>query len=321
VILVTGGTGFVGRALVPALVGAGHRVRLLSRRPGQPQSGVEIVAGDLLEPSSLAPALDGVSDVVHLAAALPGEQATADRIRTVNVDGSRNLARAAALAGVGRFIHGSSAGVYGDGEDAIARSETASPTPATVYERSKLEGEHAVTSELDVARTGWIILRPSGVHGPGRAATAAFFRQVARRRIWIHGPARVIVHPTDVVDVVSAILLVLARTDIAGEVFNVAGPEAMTYPQLIEAIAAKLGVRPVQIKAPGPPVRALATLIAAAASTTGRRSLRRVESLRRAMVNRSLDISKARTILGFQPVPFGASLDATIAWARAERLL
>jgi dihydroflavonol-4-reductase len=323
VILLTGGSGFVGQAVIPALLDRGYRLRLLSRRGpgGRTYPGVDIRSGDLLDPSSLDAVLEGVDTVVHLAAALPVSSMPDDVMYAVNVEGSRNLARAAVRSGVHRFVHGSSGGVYGDGAEASPRSESAPPMPGTPYERTKLEGEAAAVSELSTGGVPWIVLRPSGVHGPGRLATAEFYRQIACRRVWIHGPARVIVHPTYVADVVSAILLALERTGIRDEVFNIAGPEPIEYTQLIASVARQLGVRPVQLHVPGPPVRALARVASTALNLAGRGSVPAIERLRRSTINRSLDTSKARRLLGFQPYPLLSGIEATIAWARAERRL
>jgi nucleoside-diphosphate-sugar epimerase len=322
VILVTGGTGFVGRALVPALLQDGHRVRLLSRQtPSRLPPGAETVPGDLLDPASLGPLLDGITAVVHLAAALPKEGVPADRLLAVNVEGTRNLARAAGGRGVGLFVHGSSGGVYGDGADPAPRSESVAPAPGTPYERSKLEGERAAIAELSAAGVPWIVLRPSGIHGPGRTASATFYRQIQQRKVWVHGPARVIVHPTDVTDVVSAARLALRRSDLAGEIFNVAGPEPLEYSALIAAVGERLGVRPIQWHMPATPIRALADLAAATARAAGRGPVPALDRLRRTTVNRSLDITKAVQLLGFQPLPLVAGIDATIEWARRERLL
>src|SRR5437764_15049814 len=113
-ILVTGGTGFVGRRLVEALAAVGSTVRVLTRSRAHTtgfRERVEIIEADLLDASSLPAALHGVTSIVHLAASVPGSTGAKQMSRT-NVDGTRNPARAACATSVKAFVHPSSPGVY-----------------------------------------------------------------------------------------------------------------------------------------------------------------------------------------------------------------
>ncbi|MEP7308828.1 MAG: NAD(P)-dependent oxidoreductase [Acidobacteriota bacterium] len=321
-ILVTGGTGFVGRALVPALLQRDHRIALLVRRPnGLTERGNTVVRqGDLLDPASLVAALEGVTTVVHLAAALPESGLPASEVRRVNVEGSENLARAAVRCKIVQFVHGSSAGVYGDGTTLGPHDESSPVAPTTVYEQTKLDAERAVVSELAHTPVVWSILRPSGLHGPGRLASARFLHRICHRPVWIHGPATTLLHPTYVGDFVAAILCTLGRIDLHTEIINIAGPRALTYRDLIELVASRLGVRVHQFQIPLRLPRSLGRLTRTRTrelqdQTTG------IERLTRSVVNRSVDITKARRLLGFEPYPLERGLDHTIAWARGERLL
>jgi nucleoside-diphosphate-sugar epimerase len=323
-VLVTGGTGFIGRALLPELVKRGHRVCVLTRNPAsvvEHKRGVEIRRGDVLDPASLSSALVGVTTVVHLAAALPDSGLTPDLIRRTNVDGTANLARAVSENHrVVQFVHGSSAGVYGDGITPGLRDESTAVAPTTLYEWTKLDAERAVAERLSGSSVSWVILRPSGVHGPGRLSTARFYRQVCRRPLWIHGPATVMVHPTFVQDVVAAVALTVGRLELHGEVLNIAGPRAMTYPELVELLADRLGVRVHQLRLPNQPIRATACRILRMSRQLGA-SPAFIARLTRTFVNRTVDTSKAKRILGFSPLPIEVGIDETIAWARREGLL
>lgn len=283
-ILVTGGTGFFGRHLVSHLATSGREVRVLSRNPRREAlpEGVRCTAGDLRDGSSLARALEGIDVVVHAAAALGGAP-EADLTR-LNVEGTSALARAARQAGVRRFLHVSSAGVYGDGAGGEPHRETDVPRPGTAYERSKLASEAALAEALEGSGVSWTILRPAGLYGPDRQATAALFGQVARRRLWLHGATRVVVHPTHVEDLVDAAQRALGREDLRGEVLNVGGERALEYSALIAEIGRRVGREPVQLRLP---------------------------ALRRA--NRAVDTSRARKLLGFAPMPLAAGLDRTAA--------
>ena len=171
--------------------------------------------------------------------------------------------------------------------------------------------------ELADSAVRWTILRPSGIYGPGRAATVALFESVARRRVWLHGPARVVVHPTYVTDLVAAIQLVLERTDLAGEVFNVAGERALPFSELIAEIGERMGRAPMQLGAP----QWVARLGGAASRVwqgTGHRPPAVLARLTRSVVDRSVDTAKARSVLGFTPVPLATGLDETARALRSE---
>lgn len=280
-VLVTGAGGFVGRRLVPALLAGGYRVRALSRRAlpeGLRTHGVEEVQGDLM--GATDEAVRGATSVIHLAALL-GDAAGAAALRAVNVEGTRRLAGAARAAGVGSFIHVSSAGVYGDGEGELPRPESAPLRPATDYERSKLEAEVALREELSGSTVAFVMLRPGGIYGADRPDSRAFVEAIRRRRLWLHGTTRVRLHPTHVDDVVAALLLALTRAaGIRGAVFNVAGERALLFTEWVDAVAARLGRRPLQIRLP-----------------------------RLRTVNRALDTTLARRRLGWEPIPLARGLD------------
>lgn len=312
-ILITGGTGFVGQRLARQLTAEGRPVRILSRSPHRvalPDT-VEWAPGDLTDPSSLCAALSGVETVVHLAAALPGGRVRTAGLQSTNVGGTEALASAARAAGVQRFIHVSSAGVYGDGALEAPHGEADPPSPTTPYERSKLAAEQALETALQGSSVRWIILRPSGLYGPDRPATAAFFREVARRRLWLHGPTRVLVHPTHVLDLVGAIVRSLDRDDLQREVVNVGGACPVELQELIALVGARLGHQPLQFTLPTW-CRNMAAKVAGVWSLWGEPPPL-LQRLTRSRINRAISIEKARLLLGFEPVALEWGLDQTTA--------
>jgi nucleoside-diphosphate-sugar epimerase len=242
-------------------------------------------------------------------------------MRRTNVDGTANLARAVAdHHQVVQFVHASSAGVYGDGITPGLRDESTAVAPATFYEWTKLHAERAAAECLSGSSVSLVILRPSGVHGPGRLTTARFYRQISRRPLWIHGPATVMVHPTFVRDVAVAVAQSVGRLELHGEVLNIAGPRAMSYPELIELLAKRLGVHVHQLRLPDQAIRATAyNLLRVSRHLGGAPAV--ISRLTRTFVNRTVDINKAKRLLAFSPLPIEVGIDETIAWARRERLL
>lgn len=179
--LVTGGTGKVGNAVIRAAQGTGREVRALVRDRRRASTllpeEVELVAGDVTDPNSLERAVDGC-EVVFNAMGLP-EQWLPDEaaFETVNVQGSANLARAAASLGVRRFVHTSTIDVFeAPPGGRFDETSLAAGPKGTAYERSKQRAERAV---LDAAGGLEIVfVNPAGVYGPGPAGSASLERQL-----------------------------------------------------------------------------------------------------------------------------------------------
>jgi UDP-glucose 4-epimerase len=167
-ILVTGATGKVGSRLAKRLAARGDQVRALVRDRTRATLGdqVELAVGDLLDPSSLTAAVDGVDAVVHCAAFFRG--ATAEQAHAVNNLGTQHLARATLAAGVKRFLFMSTGLVYGPNGGRLAH-ESDECMPIAAYPVSKLAAERFLLSidGLDVR-----VLRLPFVYGDGDAHIA-----------------------------------------------------------------------------------------------------------------------------------------------------
>ncbi len=313
-ILVTGGTGFVGRHLVSALLEQGGNVGVFTRKPAlvEPTRGLSIFTGDLEEEASFAPALRDAVAVVHLAARVATPGTDPQPLYDFNVRSAEVVARAVRRAGVKRFVHVSSGGVYGDGRSPAPHLETEAPSPGNAYERSKLAGEAAVHRVLEGSDVECVVLRPAGIFGPGRAATLAFFDDVRRRAMWIHGSPNVIVHPTHVSDVVQACVKVLNLERSTERVINVAGGRALRFQEFVALTGRALGVAVRQLTIPSPIGRPVAAATTAALQLARLRAPNSIERASRAYVNRSLDISLARRTLGYEPMELEAALGRTI---------
>lgn len=172
---VVGATGFVGEALIPALLATGHAVRLLGRTPGH-ACGLPVFplsdAGDLL---------GDVRVVIHLAG-IAHRAADAASYKAVNVDLPNDLIRAATRNGVERFIFISSTHVHGRWTE-TPMSPGSAYAPDSLYGRSKMEAEQSLSRFAETVRLSLDIVRPPLVYGPGAKANFGLLLKAARRGI------------------------------------------------------------------------------------------------------------------------------------------
>jgi dihydroflavonol-4-reductase len=173
-VLVTGGTGFLGRAILERLVEDGERVKALARSETSASAlgelGAEPVRGDVLDPEALASAMRGCVLVYHAAGANAFCVRDPSPMFEVNVRGSENVVRAAAQAEVKRVVYTSSAATLGEKKGTVGSEQ--SPHRGwflSDYERSKFEAEHAVLAAADEVGVDVVCVNPSSVQGPGRA--------------------------------------------------------------------------------------------------------------------------------------------------------
>jgi len=242
-VLVTGATGYVGRRLLPHLVEAGVRVRALARDPGAAEwpDGVEAVRGDITEPDSLPPALEGVDVVVHLAAVTADRKPPPGGYDAVNADGTAALATAAAAASVRGFV------LMG-GID----NSTGTPGP---YLAGRRRGEAAVRD----SGIPWALLQPSIMFGGEDAAFVKAMRDLVRRApiVPVPGDGRVRLQLIHVEDVCACLGQLATRgfghlatrpvgqmataESLAGRAYPIGGAEILTYDEVLDVVGEALG--------------------------------------------------------------------------------
>jgi nucleoside-diphosphate-sugar epimerase len=176
-VLVTGASGFIGYHLVQTLVRRGERVRCLVRATSDvsklPLDDIELIQGDVLDPDSLKPALEGVASVFHLAGYIDATKRTL--LYRVNVDGVRNIAAACAdQPEPPVLLYASSLEAGGPDIDGQPRTESQQPEPITHYGRSKYLGEQAATEFAD--KVPMTFVRASAVFGPYDRETFNVFK-------------------------------------------------------------------------------------------------------------------------------------------------
>lgn len=298
-ILVTGATGFVGGALVKRLMADavfGGVVAALRRLDAPLPAGVKLVqVGDLLPTTEWGAALQQVDMVVHCAARVHVMQDSAnnplDAYRHVNVQGTLNLARQAAQAGVRRFVYVSSIKVNGEathpGNPFTAHDV---PAPLDPYGVSKMEAEQGL-KEIS-AQTGMevVIVRPPLVYGPGvKANFASMMRWVARGVPLplgaIHN-ARSMVALDNLADLLVTCLRCPAA---AGQTLLVSDGEDVSTTQLLRRTAQAMGKQALLVPVPAQWLTLAATLL-------GKRDV-----AQRLCGSLQVDITKTRQLLGWSP--------------------
>ena len=233
-VLVTGGTGFVGQAIVQALVDAGHTVRVLERKPGG-SAGLpsqEAVQGDVTDPASLQRATEGQDVVVHLVALLAGPP---EEFRQVMEQGTRDLVAAATEAGVRRFVLMSALGVDEQTKDLVP------------YYHAKWEMERTVQS----SGIEHVIFRPSFIFGPGGGALQQFARIATLAPVTpIVGPGTQRIQPIWIEDLAAYFAAGVDKPEAAGRTFELGGPDTVTWNEFWSLLKSTLGKRRPSIHVP-----------------------------------------------------------------------
>ena len=174
-LLITGGTGFIGSRLALAARGQGHDVIVtgMLNNPAETltqgylaRAGIEVAILSVTELAQAPTVLAGADAVIHLAAAQHEVKKPDSHFRAVNVHGTVALLEACRAAGVGRFVHGSTIGVYGGREGVL--DETTPPAPENIYGVTKLEAEGAVLAAQGLPV---VVVRISEVYGPATAGS------------------------------------------------------------------------------------------------------------------------------------------------------
>jgi nucleoside-diphosphate-sugar epimerase len=320
-VLITGATGFTGGHLARTLAGRGYRVRALVRQPDRAEelvtAGVEPVTGDFGDPASLRRAVADCDVIYHLAAVYRQAGISPAVYRAVNTDAVGALMLAAIEAGVPRFVHCSTVGVHGDIEHPPA-DEDAPFRPGDVYQETKLAGER-LAHETAARRGGieLVVVRPTGIYGPGDRRLLKLFRGVAHRRFVTLGSGEIYYHLTYIDDLVEGFRLCGETPGIHGRTYILAGAEVNTLNELVRLIAEEAGVKPPRLHLPVWPV----WLVGAACEAVCV-PLRIEPPLYRRRVDfftksRAFDISRARAQLGYAPaVDLRSGIRRTLDWYR-----
>jgi dihydroflavonol-4-reductase len=282
-LLITGATGFVGNVLLDLLPGAVTWTRLsvlvtpgdtgVARIRTKRLDGLGFIEGDVTDPASVAAAVRGHTHIIHLAGLISYRRGDRARMESVNRDGARNVAEAAAREGVARLIHVSSVGAVGFRRDGAAADEsTPFNWPESIsYMATKRAGQDAVEEVMRRDGLRAVILNPGSLLGPGDPDPLSdhnrLYAAVARGPLF--GCFAGGLAFADVRDLAAIVLEALTRGE-EGQSYLVVGANA-TYAEVVRTIGRWFG-RPVfPFRVPPLLLTAAGSVMEAAAAVAGRR--------------------------------------------------
>jgi nucleoside-diphosphate-sugar epimerase len=334
VALVTGGSGFIGSHLIPALVEAGWNVRSVGRhaRPDWLPAEVDWRIADLADDdSSLSPLVEGVSHVFHLAGASSSKSSQEEMERS-NVGGTRGLVNASRQMGIERFLHMSSTSIYGEEVQLpLPVREDVQPQPSRGYGKAKWGAEQEVW-KASANGLPAVILRPVTVYGPGNVKLlASAILDVAIERFAGASEIPVAREPIEqrllhIDDLIGACLHLAGYKDAPGRAFNVVLDTYPTSHELTAIIADEFGAEVAIDDDPdcGPThserQRIHAEMRAAGMTDDILLSPERLRLMRKGNINNRLSTEALRsTGFQFKETDLRASIGRTIAWYRDRR--
>lgn len=329
-LLVTGAAGFIGGALFRRLAAYGLDVVGTVWRPEEAEAlraeGYRAEVLDLLSDDPFDGFVANMDIVFHVAAMFQETEYNEATYMKANRDGALKLCKAAADAGVPRFVHCSTVGVHGDVKE-LPCKETTPFNPMDQYHRTKLAGEIAI---FDFAKTlpedGMIVTanRPAMVYGPGDMRMLKLFQRVLTGRFMMIGNGQVMAHLGHIEDQVDSFLdcAVADRDQVHLEAFNIASDDPISLEALVNMISDQGGVARPKRRVPVAPVwfaGLICEILWLPFKARPPLFRRRVGFFTH---NRAFDLSKAREKLGYQSrVDNGAGIAETIAWYRERNLI
>ncbi len=318
-IVVTGATGFLGSALVTALVTRQQPVRILARDEHQARQffgdAVTICPGEITNTAQVQQAVDGASIIYHLAGRLYHPSIPPELYRQTHVEGTRILLKACqGQTQLQRIVHVSTTGVYGvTGE--IPAAEEAPFAPTNPYEATKLEGEQLALKAYQEQGLPVTIVRPGLVYGPGDLHLLGLFASIHKGLFRVIDGGKAFLHPVYIDDLLAAFLLCAVLPWAIGRSYNIAGEQPVTVRELATAIAHALGKDLPAGSIPLWLANVASDLFAVTPGLRGEHAPLTRSRVQFLTQSRIYDISRARSELGYAPkIGLEDGMELTAAW-------
>ncbi len=322
-VFVTGGSGFIGGALIERLVADGHGVTALARSEAAATAvataGATPATGDLADVDLLAEAMGGAEHVYHVAGVNEMCPRSEMAMFQANVQGTRNVVAAAAKAGVDRVVYTSSAVVLGEAAGTLGTEESEHRGRyLSTYERSKHEAELVAFTAAEHHDVDVVAVNPSSVQGPGRVGGSAriFLYALRSQRPWLFDTTLSIV---DIDDCVDAHLLAAERGR-PGDRYVVSGA-ALSVGDAVRLLNEVADVRTAPRMIPRSVVRTIALPMSYLLRFVPTSTRVCPDLIRVLLHGHTYDGSKAVDELGLVYTPIAETLRKTVEWYRTEGLL
>lgn len=320
-VLVTGATGVLGISIVREFIGAGYAVRTFSldaSMSGMFPASVVVLDGDITDAARVEAAMQNVDVVIHLAALLHIENPTPSlraKYERINVDGTASVVKAARAANVSRVVFFSTIAVYGPTNGRVV-NETCPVAPDTMYAQTKYAAEQIVR---EAVRSDGIplgtVLRLGAVYGARlKGNYLRLVRSLARRRFVPIGRGlnrRTLVY---VDDVARAARLAAEHPAACGNLYNVTDGQIHPLREILDAMCAALGQKPLRMRVPAPLAYAGVDLVQAAGKIAGQEFGLWRSTLDKYMEDVAVDGTLIQRELGFVP-----QFDLTNGWNATVR--
>ena len=327
-ILITGGTGFIGSQLALRCLERGDTVRVLGQlnTPAENENakmieekGAKIQLASMTETDKIQEAVQGIDVVFHLAAAQHEVNVPDKVFWDINLRGTEVLLDACRKAGIQRFVHGSTIGVYGaslSGE----MSENSPLQPDNLYGETKLAGEQAVLAAQE--QLSVVVIRISETYGPGDRRLLKLFKAIKKHWFFVAGNGQNIHHLIYIQDLIDGFLLAAEEKKNSGEIFVLAGRDPVTTTEMTNTIADVLEEPRPRIKLPLFPFILVATIMEKTLKPFGIQPplhRRRMDFFKKSFL---FSQKKAAEQLNFYPrVNFSQGAAETAAWYKEQNLL
>ncbi len=323
-VLITGATGLLGGHLIKELQQRNEHIRALvlpiENADKLTAQGVEVVRGDITDPSTLEPAVQGVDLIFHLAGMMGVWRPLSD-YRLVNVTGSEYLYKAAQKAGVRRFVHTSSHTVYGLGHGRYMKETDPLRPDPDPYSITKAEGDRLIRRLMLTSEMETVILRPGTFFGPGdHLHFGRMAQKVKDGKGLILGRGDNALPFCYVTDVVQGYMLAGYHEKAPGNVYNITNDQPLTQQEMFDAIADAVGGKRPTLHLPYLPVYWGATVaenLYKLAHLKMKPPATQLGALMFGSDNKH-SIEKARKELGYEPkVPLREGIKLAAEWFNA----
>ncbi|HLI89650.1 MAG TPA: NAD-dependent epimerase/dehydratase family protein [Ktedonobacteraceae bacterium] len=323
-VLITGATGLLGGHLIKELQQRNEHIRALvlpvENADKLTAQGVEVVRGDITDPSTLEPAVQGVDLIFHLAGMMGVWRPLSD-YRLVNVTGSEYLYKAAQKAGVRRFVHTSSHTVYGLGHGRYMKETDPLRPDPDPYSITKAEGDRLIRRLMLTSEMETVILRPGTFFGPGdHLHFGRMAQKVKDGKGLILGRGDNALPFCYVTDVVQGYMLAGYHEKAPGNVYNITNDRPLTQREMFDAIADAVGGKRPTLHLPYLPVYWGATVaenLYKLAHLKMKPPATQLGALMFGSDNKH-SIEKARKELGYEPkVPLREGIKLAAEWFNA----